>query len=241
MEITTNIKRIGFFTSSRIGDLMTKARDGKSFGAPALTLISEKNMEIKLGRSLNSEISSKYTSWGKLVENRVFDILGTEYTPMFSETLIHPSIAHWSGSPDGLKNDDGKTVFDVKCPNTLKSFCELVDCKTIEEVRDNHKEGDTYFWQIVSNAILTGSNYGELLVYCPYQSELEAIRELAHNWDGDNQNQFAFINWASDDELPYLIEGNHYKNLNIIRWEIDEADKIALTERVIAAGNLLQK
>lgn len=36
------IKRIGRFTSSQIWKLTTKDRTGKSFGAPALTYIEEK-------------------------------------------------------------------------------------------------------------------------------------------------------------------------------------------------------
>ena len=239
MEIVKNTSRVGFFTSSRIGDLMTVGKDRKSFGAPALNLIREKNMEIKLGRSLNTETSSKPTAWGNLVEQRVFELLGTEYRGLFMETFRHQNIAHWSGSPDALKYDEGQTVVDIKSPFALKSFCDLADCKNIDEVRANHKEGNAYYWQIVSNAILTGSIYGELIVYCPYQSELESIRDLARNWDGNNQNDFAFINWASDNELPYLIEGKHYKNLNVIRWEIDQSDKDLLTETIIVAGNLL--
>ncbi len=41
--------------------------------------------------------------------------------------------------------------------------------------------------------------------------------------------------------MPYLIEGGHYKNLNIIRFEVSEEDKKALTERVIKAGKMLIK
>jgi len=239
MEITENKKRVGFFTSSGIAALMTVSKDRKSFGAPALTYIEEKRMEKRLGRSLNTEISAKPTSWGKLVENRVFELLGLEYKLSSQETFVHPAVGNWSGSPDGNKFDEGKTVFDIKSPWTMKSFCQLADSKTIEELRENHKEGDTYYWQLVSNAILTDSKFAELIVYCPYKSELEAIREYARNYDGADQNKFAFINWAQDNELPFLMEGGHYKNLNIIRFEVPQADKDLLTEKVIAAGRLL--
>lgn len=130
-------------------------------------------------------------------------------------------------------------MFDIKCPFTLKSFCNFADCKTIEEVREKHDSGENYFWQLVSNAILTGAKWAELIFYVPYQDELSEIRDMASNYEGD-QNKVAWIQWATDEDLPYLIKGGHYKNLNVIQFEVTEADKAALTERVIAAGKLLE-
>lgn len=240
--MTTNTPRIGNFTSSEIFKLMTVAKDQKSFGKPALTYIEEKNMERRLQRSLTTEISSRPTSWGNLVELQAFNLLGIDYKISSTETIRHPDIDFWAGSPDCEKFDEGKTVIDLKCPLTLKSFCTLADCKTTDELRENHSDGEKFYWQLVSNAILTNSKFAELIVYVPYLSELEAIKDLASNFDG-NQNKIAWIGFAEDKDLPYLIEGKdmHYKNLNIIRFEIPEADKKALTEKVIEAGKLLDK
>ena len=77
-------------------------------------------------------------------------------------------------------------------------------------------------------------------MYVPYQSELPAIREMANNYDGD-QNKVAFLNWANDEDLPYLVDGGYYKNLNTLRWEASEADKKVLTNKVIEAVILLNK
>lgn len=239
MNITENKARIGNFTSSEIFALTTKGKIEGSFGKPALTYIDECNMERRLGRSLNDESNARPLIWGKFLESRAFELLGLEYILSSDETIVHPEISFWSGSKDGEKLDEGKTVIDIKCPITLKSFCQIVDCKTIEEVRENHRDGEKYYWQLVSNAILTKSKYAELIVYLPYRSELNAIREMASNFDGD-QNKIAWIGFAEDNELPYLIDGGHYKNLNIIRFEVPESDKKFLTERVIKAGDFLQ-
>lgn len=232
--------RIGSFTSSEIGKLMSKDRKGDGFGAPALTYIEEKNMERRLGRSLTTEVTARATSWGNLVELQAFNLLGTKYQITSKDTIAHDTIDFWSGSPDGFYDDEFgiRTVYDIKCPITLKSFCQLAVCKTIENLRVEHKEGETYFWQLVSNAILTNAKYAELIVYCPYQEELEAIRELASNFDG-NQNKIAWINWSEDSDLPYLIKGNFYKNLNILRFEVTDEMKHELTQRVILAGKHL--
>jgi hypothetical protein len=234
-----NIQRIGKFTSSEIAALMSVDKTGKSFGAPAKTYIAETNMERRLGRSLNSEITAKPTSWGRLLEDHVFPLLGKQYRALGTITMNHPTIDFWSGSPDAIKNDEGKTVVDIKSPYTLKSFCTLADCKTIQEVRDNHKEGEKYYFQLVSNAIITGAKYAELIIFCPYQSELQAIRELANNTSG-NPNSFAWVHFGADDDLPYLVDGGYYKNLNIIRFEVPQADKDLLTARVLAAGSMLE-
>ena len=63
---------------------------------------------------------------------------------------------------------------------------------------------------------------------------------MASNYDG-NQNKFAWINWAEDKELPYLLDGGHYKNLNIIRFEVSQEDKDRLTIAVLNASKLLIK
>lgn len=250
-----NKLRNGNFTSSEICALMKLARDGKSFGAPAFTYIEETNMERKLQRSISDETSARPLIWGKLIEARAFELLGLEYSLCSTDTLPHPTINFWSGSPDGKKVD---TVLDIKCPITLKSFCQLVDplycglegIEAMNAIRngfiDNrglthsaHKDAEKYYWQLVSNAIITGSKYAELIVYIPYQSELEDIRLMAQNVEGSQASKHYWIAMAEQDELPYIHDNGYYKNINIIRFEVPESDKEALTKNVEKAGEML--
>jgi len=228
-------ERIGNFTSSEIAKLMTNGKEKNSFGKPAYTYIAEKNMERKLGQTLNSSASARPLQWGTFLESRAFNLLGLEYQLVSQETIGHYALPFWFGSPDGTTSD---SVIDIKCPYTLKSFCELVDCKTIDEVRKNCDMGEKYYWQLVSNAILTEKRFAELIIYCPYKSELEEIRESTQMVDGD-QNKLAWINFAEDDDLPYLNDGGYYKNINIIRFEIPESDVKKLYERIVEASKLL--
>lgn len=235
------MERHGTFSSSNIWKLMTNDKSGKSFGAPAIKYIRQVQHELRLGRAINREISSHPTSWGLLCEKRVHDILPLEYSLVSSERLFHPSIPFYSGAPD-LKKEI--TVADVKCPHSLEVFCDKLEALNSPITYKSEFPED--YWQHLSNAILLEANgikttHFEAIIYCPYISELKEIRELASNYDGADQSKYAWINFASDNELPYLIEGKHYKNLNVIRWEIFEPDKKALTDRVIAAGKLLQK
>lgn len=235
-----NELRHGRFTSSNIYKLMSNGKSKGSFGKLALTYIAEKNMERRLGRSLDTQQLSRPITWGTLLEGYVFDKLGLEYRLCSKETVVHQDYEFWVGSPDAEKDD---TIVDVKSPFTLKSFCELVDPMSkpnaMDIIRQEHEHGDAYYFQLLSNAILKGKQFAELIVFLPYKSELEAIREYARNYDGDDQYRFRWLDLAFSDELPFLPDGCQYKNLNVLRWEIDEADKKALTTRVVEAGKEL--
>lgn len=241
-----NINRVGNFTSSEIVALTKKAKNGKDFGAPALTYIEETNFERHLGRSIDDEKTAKPLTWGHLVEGRVFNLLGLEYTLCSSQTIVHPDIPFWSGSPDGEKDSDD-TVIDIKSPITLKSFCQLVDplyrgltgMDAMNDVRENHKDGEKYYWQLVSNAVIRRRRFAELIPYMPYKSELEDIRLMAQQVDAQEMSKHYWIAMAGEDELPFLLDDGYYKNVNIIRFEVPVADKKLLTECVLRAGEML--
>ena len=97
-------------------------------------------------------------------------------------------------------------------------------------------KGDKYYWQLVSNAILSNSKYAELIVYCPYASEIQSIKSNA-----EGQPNYYFIWAANDEDLPYINNDGYYKNLNIIRFEVPETDKQLLTEKVNKATALFRK
>ena len=242
--INNSTIRIGNFTSSEIVALMSNPtakamKEGAIFGAPALTYIKECNIERRLGRSITSESNARPLTWGKITEKLNFDKLGLEYILTSTESDKHPTIDCWSGSKDGIKHDQGKTVIDLKSPITLKSFCELVDCKTIEDVRENHKDGEKYYWQLVSNAIINDCAHAELIVCMPYKSELQNIRDYCADQPTDQLYKYYWIVNAHDDELPYLPDNGYYKNVNIIRFDVSEEVKKGLTERVQLAKCLL--
>jgi len=278
-SIRNNVCRNGNFTSSGIVALTKSGRrdmtdkeleqykkdnpKGKrttideTFGDAAYTYICEKNMERRLGISLDSESNARPLVWGNFCEKRAFNTLGITYKECSQETIQHPTILTWYGSPDGENFASDKAVVEVKCPYTRKSFCQLVDplyngltgIDVINAIRngyiDNkgfkhkaHASGEDYYWQMVSNSILTNSDFAELIVYLPYKSELEEIREATALADG-NQNKLAWINFAEDEDLPYLPDGGYYKNINVIRFKVPAEDKAALISRVEDASKLL--
>lgn len=237
-----NQLRNGNFTSSEIVALTKTGKGQNGFGAAAITYINETNFERRLGRSITDESNARPLTWGKLLEARAFDLLGTEYSITSQETDVHPSIPYWVGSKDGMKHSGGRTVIDFKCPSTLKSFCQLVQplydglegIAAMDAIRENHKDGDKFYFQLVSNAIINNCTHAELIVYMPYESEIPEIKLLA---DG-NANAY-WISMAGEDELPFIKDNGYYKNINIIRFEVPETDKKLLTDCVIKAGKML--
>lgn len=234
--------RNGNFTSSEIFRLLKPGRGKGTYSVDVQTYINECNWERKLKRSVEVQTDAKPLTWGKCVEKRAFDVLGIDYTLCSSVTIQHPEIPYWVGSPDATTKD---AVADLKCPQTLTSFCRLLDpyydgknlvheAMTIESIRENHQDGDKFFWQIVSNAVLTGKKKGQLIIYVPYIDELDEIKTLA-----DGNADYYWI-WASDnDKLPYLVREGEYKNINVIEFDIMQRDVDLLTERVLECGKLL--
>lgn len=243
----------------KLANPKSKAKKIESWpGQACITYIRECNEERKLLRSIANDSNSKPTSWGKLVETRIANLLGHEYQICSDVTLDHPTIPFWKGSPDCAKDDEGLTVGDIKCPMTLKSFAALVrplydglnGMVAMNALRkgwtdsngdewDEHPDGEKYYQQLVSNSCITGAKYGELIIYAPYKSEIQDIIDSAGDYDG-NPNEVAWLNWATPDQLPWIPDGGYYKNINIIRFEIDQRDKDLLTEKILVAGSFLR-
>lgn len=224
-------------------------------GKAAVTYLNQCNMERRLGRSLDSELDAKPTNWGKFLEPLLFQLLDGDYTYNSSDTLVHPEYDFWLGTPDGFKITENKTVVDAKCPFTLESFCNLVsplyeDYQGMDAMRalidgytgknglfhPPHKDAEKYYWQIVSNACIDDCTHGELIVYCPYESELSVIQSVAVN--SGNPSAY-FIANGSAKTLPYIKDDGFFRNINIISFEIPESDKKLLTETVKNASKYL--
>lgn len=209
------------------------------FSEAGNTYIRQKKREIMLGRNLQKERAARPTSWGKLIETRVFNLLETEYILCSDERDVHPEYERWTGAKDLLTESK---VCDVKCPFSLDVYCDKADImieNDVEKLKSNFPEN---YWQLVSNSILTGKPIAELIIYCPYLKELVDIKHELHSGELDypgNLNDIAWINWADDSELPYLLPDKHYKNMYKMEWKVSQEDKDFLTQRVSRAIELV--
>ncbi len=229
MSITENELRIGAFTSSNIYKLM---------GSPAVqkTYIEERNIERRLGRSIDVAAHSNAMAWGTFLEQRVLDLLGLEYTLSSNETDAHPTISCWAGSKDLIVIR--KKISDIKCyqPKNFAQYADaLLTCDTEILKRDFPKE----YWQLISNAIINQVPNAEAICYCPFKSELADIRLMAADYAGPDQWKYRFIYESPDSSLAWIPDGGYYNNLNKFEFTCPSSDKDLLTAKVMAASKLL--
>ena|SRR3990167_8951870 len=236
----TNIQsRAGNFTSSSIYRLC--GTDGV-----LKTYIEEKKMEAKLCRQLEKDKWSASSMWGTWLQHRVTNVLlDTGCKPTKNERRVHTTIPNWTGAEDYLRED---AIGEVKCYE-LKKFCKAHDSATAG-MDTLKKVCPDIAWQLVSNAILNDKPKAELCLYVPYQKELSAIRDK-DEWEKIlspeylENKEFKYwidrLQFTSDDELPYLIEGKYYLNLSKFEFEIMKIERDYLTSRIIIANKLLSE
>lgn len=231
--------RIGNFSSSQISRLVNPKKID--------TYIKEKNRERRLGIEINIETNSRSQSWGKALEGYVFSKhLETSWQLVSQNTDIHPS-RMWCGTKDVISKD---TVGDIKCPFTRTSFCDLVEIIEFElkgeaweylpskdrerlKIENFKKENPEYYWQLVSNSILTNVDFAELIVWIPYQSEILGILSFIELIDDfDVQKSIQWLIHVEFNEIPHIPDTSRYKNINRFRFEVPKADKELLENAI---------
>ena len=214
----------------------------KLFGSNSIynTYIEEKNLERKLGRSLTSEAYSNDMAWGTFLESRVNDLLGTSYYLCSNDTSVHKDYDFWSGTKDFIIYDGNTKVgiSELKCYQP-KNFAKYSDAIMLHDFTILKKDFAKEYWQAVSNAIIEQVDIAELLCYCPYKSELSAIRQMAVDYDKADSWKYDFIYKKEDSWLAWIPDGGYYKNLNIFRFIVPQTDKDLLTSKIKEAGKLL--
>jgi hypothetical protein len=228
--------RIGLFTSSQIHNLMTVGVDRVSFGKPARAYIRNKIRETALGIELDLEKSTHELSWGRAVEGYCYDThIELDYNIKSDKTIVHPS-KMFCGTPD---LESASCVADIKCPYTRNSFCDLVEIIESGSVEVFKKQNDEYYFQLVSNSILTNKDEAELIVFMPYAKEIPQIVEYIEVID-----DFALqmdIQWVIHTDIkriPHIPDNSKYRNLYRFRFKVPNEDKDLLMENIHKADKL---
>lgn len=225
MSITENKERIGSFTSSNIYRLLgsKKVRE---------TYIQEKQIEKRMGRSIQVESYSQAMAWGSFMEMFVFDKIGLEYKITSNDTDVHPLIKGWSGSKDLIV--PGIKVSDIKCyqPKNFALYTDALLTENIDFIRSNFPKE---YWQLVSNAIINEVPNAEAITFMPYRSELDELRDFAENYEGSDSWKYRFIYESDDCDLPYLPNTGYYESMNTFEFEVPNIDILLLTNAVLTA------
>lgn len=244
--------RVGNFSSSEIHRLMSKGRGNWSLenvGASFKSYVKEKRWERKLNRPLSTSVNARPTIWGTYLEKIAFDQTGLDVDLVSIDRCVHPDIECWTGAPDYV-NAKKSIVGDIKCPWTLNSFCELVDIIESGNPKQLKEQKKEYYWQLVSNMILTGFDHCELKVFMPNEKQLVQIREDIGAQDFHQNDQWggiltpdkvAFIELADIRELPHLPMSSGYESMYTLTFTPPSQDLIELTNRVELAQKELLK
>jgi len=237
--IQTNKYRFGNFSSSEIASLLSVSTDKKSFGKPAHTYINKKNIERKMGIYLKPNILTRPMVWGHFMEYYVFEnYLGSDYEPLGDTTFVHPEHSFWVGSPD-YRNTTKSIISDCKAYER-ENFANYADVIMTNDVELLKKEFPSEYWQLISNACITGMKYIQPILFMPYQSELMKVREATEMYDGwIPLHLLRYIYESVDADLNYLPDNGFYPNLVTNIFEAPQADIELLTNKVLEASKLL--
>lgn len=236
MSIVKNELRVGRFTSSEIY-LLAAGKTG--FIKSGYTYIEKKFFERKINRSLDMGKYGQSAQWGLFLERYVFShFMGLKYEIAATETKINPELDCHAGSADLVEK--GVKVGDIKCYEPL-NFCRMAECFALNDVQEFKNQFPKEYWQLVSNAIIYGTDRAELILYMPNLQELQEIRDLAMDHEGSDQWKFRFITENEDYQLPYVPDEAAYENLNRFEFEVPQVDKDFLIDRIKEADKIIKE
>lgn len=220
--------RVGLFTSSAIYRLMETPAKSKTY-------IKEKMREIILKAPISVEADARPLSWGKALEGFVYENhLDINYAICSNDTIVYEN-GEFAGTPD-LDDKEGDCVGEIKCPYTRTGFIDLAEICMKADTEYFKSEASNYYWQIVSNAILLGRKYGELIAYMPHEKEIPDIISYIDLID-DFQLQLD-IQWLIHIDIartPHLPNDCGYNNIYKFKFLVPENDKEELLKKISVA------
>lgn len=270
MSILLNPDRIAHFTSSEIYRLTgigsremtpfeasehkkryptSKAKTIKHPDTPDAkfyTYVDEVRRSRRAKRAMSTDTTTRSTAWGDLMEVMIHNRNNLSYVYGSKKTTVHPTIEMWSGSTDFITEDCVTEAKGYQIDKGTQYYECLELCNKLgspEPLKDGYEQE---YWQIVSGACIHGKKYGESVLYMPYFGDLPKVFETAMNINtGSDVWRFKAICDAIEQEryaeLTYLVEDGDYKDLIRYRFEVPEADKLFLTNRIKLAVKLLNE
>lgn len=186
-------QRLGYFTGSCIGKLMTGTRSDKSaFGDSAMSYIysvaSERNLNEKViaDEAIWQMYDEQVSAWSKAIQFGIdwepearkmyAKVTGNKVTETGS--VEHPTIQFLSASPDGIiETKDGEYgVLEIKCP-TPSVFMEY--CDTVFDNASLKKAKSEYFYQTQAEMFVTGAAFCDFVAFNPFMKNRIHIVRIA--------------------------------------------------------------
>lgn len=165
--------RLGCVTASRVKDVMASGRGGAP-SAARKNYMMELLCERLTGQSGGTDLS-RNAAVQRGVELEPFACMAYEADKglMVVETglVMHPTIAGFGASPDGLVGDDG--VLEIKCPNTATHIATM----------QSERHDPQYEWQMLAQMACTGRAWAD---FVSYDDRLpEPLQYVCHRFERD--------------------------------------------------------
>ena len=165
--------RLGCVTASRVKDVMASGRGG----APSAT---RKNYMMELlcerltGQQGGADLS-RNAAVQRGVDLEPFAGMAYESDRgimiVESGLVMHPTIARFGASPDGLVGEDG--LLEIKCPNTATHVATM----------QSGRHDPQYEWQMLAQMACTGRQWVD---FVSYDDRLpEALQYVCHRFERD--------------------------------------------------------
>lgn len=165
--------RLGCVTASRVKDVMASGRGG----APSAT---RKNYMMELlcerltGQQGGADLSrNAAVQRGVDLEPFAGMAYESDRGVMIVESglVMHPTIARFGASPDGLVGEDG--LLEIKCPNTATHVATM----------QSGRHDPQYEWQMLAQMACTGRQWVD---FVSYDDRLpEALQYVCHRFERD--------------------------------------------------------
>lgn len=165
--------RLGCVTASRVKDVMATGR-GSAPSATRKNYMMELLCERLTGQAGGADLS-RNAAVQRGVELEPFACMAYEADKglMVVETglVMHPRIAHFGASPDGLVGSDG--VLEIKCPNTATHIATM----------QSERHDPQYEWQMLAQMACTGRAWAD---FVSYDDRLpEPLQYVCHRFERD--------------------------------------------------------
>lgn len=147
--------RLGKFTSSDLGKLMTYENKINELPKGALTYVEEKALEILTEGQSVKRFSNDSMDRGNEKELEAVAVFEQKYGVKCYATGENQEFvelcSYFGGTPDGLIDVDD--MIEVKCPDCKTHAFRVKKIKNQQDFKEHEKD---YYWQIQGNFLATG-------------------------------------------------------------------------------------
>ena len=185
--------RIGKFTASNSGKIMSRSRDESSFWSKtAFNYIEKLAMQVYFNEYLASP-DNDATRWGMKYEINAIQEFSRITGYKFNETgfTLHPEINDVGATPDFQVIESDNTseyiIAQIKCPYNTNNHLKYID-----KIHDNNslkKTKSFYYWQLQAEMWITGAKYNYFISYDPRSTGRKRLHYVKISKDEETINQ----------------------------------------------------